>query len=251
MARAVRDDKAALRRREVAVCDVDRDALLTLRAQAIRQQRQVQRALAAAALVKFFPAVLFPALYRRWDWKMPVAAALTVAVAYAPFVGAGSAVLGFLPGYLREEGLQSGAGFFLWNLLSTVVPLEHVGPAVYLALAAALLLALAVRSLFTAQDHYLAAALTLAVAATVLLSPHYPWYFAWIVPLICFTPRPSALYLTVACPLLYFVPGGGEFAAARMPLEWAIYGPFAALVAFELWRQRGSRAGIGWIKGTS
>jgi uncharacterized membrane protein len=25
-------------------------------------------ALAAAALVKFFPAVLFPALYRRWDW---------------------------------------------------------------------------------------------------------------------------------------------------------------------------------------
>src|SRR5579863_3421996 len=36
-------------------------------------------ALAAAALVKFFPAVLFPALYRRWDWRMPVAAAATVA----------------------------------------------------------------------------------------------------------------------------------------------------------------------------
>src|SRR5258708_17097468 len=47
-------------------------------------------ALACAALVKFFPAVIFPALYRRWDWKMPVAAAATVIVAYLPFLGAGA-----------------------------------------------------------------------------------------------------------------------------------------------------------------
>jgi alpha-1,6-mannosyltransferase len=206
-------------------------------------------ALAAAALVKFFPAVLFPALYRRWDWKMPVAAAATVILAYLPFIGAGSAVLGFLPGYLQEEGLQSGAGFFLAELLRSVAPLEHLGSALYLALAAAALLALAIHSLFTAEDRYPAAAMTLAVATMVLLSPHYPWYFTWIVPLICFTPRASVLYLTVACPLLYFVPGGGELAAARMPFEWAIYGPFAALVAFELWRQRVTRTGITWIKG--
>lgn len=206
-------------------------------------------ALAAAALVKFFPVVLFPALYRRWDWKMPLAAAATVVVAYLPFIGVGSAVLGFVPGYLQEEGLKSGAGFFLWNLLGNVAPLEHVGLAPYLALSAAVLLALAVHSLYTAEERYLAAAMTLAVAATVLLSPHYPWYFAWIVPLICFTPRPSVLYLTVACPLLYFVPGGGELEAARMPFEWAIYGPFAALTAAELWRQRAARTSIGWIKG--
>jgi alpha-1,6-mannosyltransferase len=206
-------------------------------------------ALAAAALVKFFPAVLFPALYRRWDWKMPVAAAATFIIAYLPFSGAGSAVLGFLPGYLHEEGLQSGAGFFLWNLLGSMVPLEHVGPALYLALAAAVLAALAVHSLFTAEGSYLASAMTLAVAAMVLLSPHYPWYFAWIVPFICFTPRLSVLYLTLACPLLYFVPGGPDPEGARMPFEWAIYGPFAALLAFELWRQRTARTGLGWIKG--
>lgn len=206
-------------------------------------------ALAAAALVKFFPAVLFPALYRRWGWKMPVAAAATVILAYAPFIGAGSQVLGFLPGYLREEGLQSGSGFFLWNLLRGVAPLEHVGPALYLALGAATLLALAVHSLFTAEGRYLASAMTLAVASMVLLSPHYPWYFAWLVPLICFTPRPSVLYLTLACPLLYFVPGGPDPEGARMPFEWAIYGPFAVLVAFELWRQRTARTGVSWIKG--
>ena len=206
-------------------------------------------ALAAAALVKFFPAVLFPALYRRWDWKMPLAAAVTVVVAYLPFAGAGSALLGFLPGYLKEEGLQSGAGFFLSNLLRSVPLLEHLAPSLYMALAAAALLALAVHSLFTAESRYLGSALTLAVAAMVLLSPHYAWYFAWIVPLLCFTPRPSALYLTLACPLLYFIPGGGILESERMPFEWAIYGPFAALVAFELWRQRSARAGIGEMKG--
>jgi hypothetical protein len=208
-------------------------------------------ALAAAALVKFFPAVLFPALYRRWDWKMPVAAAATVIVAYLPFIGAGSGVLGFLPGYLQEEGMQSGAGFFIWNLLRSVAPLEHVGPVLYLALSAAVLVSLGVHSLFTSESRYLASAMWLAVATTVLVSPHYPWYFAWIVPFICFTPRPSVLYLTLACPLLYFVPGGPDPEGARMAFEWAIYGPFAALVAFEIWRQRAARAGIGWIKGAA
>jgi len=206
-------------------------------------------ALAAAALVKFFPAVLFPALYRRWDWRMPAAAAATALIAYLPFIGAGSAVVGFLPGYLHEEDLESGSGFFLWNLLKSVPPLEHVGPALYLALAAAALAALAVHSLFTAESRYPAAAMTLAVAAMVLLSPHYPWYFAWIVPLICFTPRPSVLYLTLACPLLYFVPGGPDPEGARMAFEWAIYGPFAALVAIELWRQRAARSGASCIRG--
>jgi len=208
-------------------------------------------ALAAAALVKFFPAVLFPALYRRWDWKMPVAAAATVILAYAPFIGAGSTVLGFLPGYLQEEGLQNGTGFFLWNLLTSVAPREHLGPALYLALAAATLVALAIHSLVTAGGRYLASTMALAVASMVLLSPHYPWYFAWIVPLICFTPRPSVLYLTLACPLLYFVPGGGDLEGARMAFEWAIYGPFAALVAFELWRQRSAGNGVSWNQGAA
>jgi hypothetical protein len=205
-------------------------------------------ALAAAALVKFFPLVLFPALYRRWDWKMPLAAAATFIVAYLPFAGGGSALLGFLPGYLQEEGLQSGAGFFLANLLRSVPFLEHLAPSLYMALAAAALLALAVHSLFTAESRYLSSALTLAVAAMVLLSPHYAWYFAWIVPLLCFTPRPSALYLTLACPLLYFVPGGADPAGARLPFEWAIYAPFALLLAFELWRQRTAGSRIGCIK---
>ena len=29
----------------------------------------------------------------------------------------------------------------------------------------------------------------LAIATLVLISPHYPWYFCWLVPFICFLPR--------------------------------------------------------------
>jgi hypothetical protein len=87
----------------------------------------------------------------------------------------------------------------------------------------------------------------LAVGATVLLSPHYPWYFAWIVPFLCFAPFTSVLYLTVASPLLYFVPGGPDPEGARTGFEAAIYGPFAVLAGLELWH-RFARAGANWIK---
>jgi alpha-1,6-mannosyltransferase len=208
-------------------------------------------ALAAAALVKFFPAVIFPALYRRWDWKMPAAAAATVIVAYLPFLGAGSSVFGFLPGYVSEEELQSGSGFFLWNLLKSVAPQAgDLGIVPYLVLAAVALASLAIRAVVRdkADSHAVASAMALAVAATVLLSPHYPWYFAWIVPFLCFRPMLSVLYLTVASPLLYFVPGGPDPAGARMPFEAAIYGPFAVLACLELRHRFVARARANWIE---
>src|SRR4029077_14604847 len=97
-------------------------------------------------------------------------------------------------------------------------------------------------------DRYVASALALAVAAMILVSPHYPWYFAWIVPFLCFAPHPSVLYLTAAAPLLYLVPGGPDPHGARMTVEAAIYGPFAALAAVELLRRRVQRARASWIK---
>jgi len=208
-------------------------------------------ALAAAALVKFFPAVIFPALYRRWDWKMPAAAAATVIVAYLPFLGVGTSVFGFLPGYVSEEDLQSGSGFFLWNLLKSVEPqVGDLGIVLYLVLAAVALASLAIYVVARdkADSHAVASAMALAVAATVLLSPHYPWYFAWIVPFLCFRPLPSVLYLTVASPLLYFVPGGPDPAGARMPFEAAIYGPFAILACLELRHRFVARARANWIE---
>ena len=207
-------------------------------------------AVAAAGLVKFFPAVIFPALYRRWDWKMPAAAAATVLLAYLPFLAAGRAVLGFLPGYMNEEGLENGSGFFLWNLLKSVAPpVGDLGVLPYLVLAAAaigLLASYVVMRGGSARDGIRSAA-ALAVTATILLSPHYAWYFAWLVPFLCFAPYPSVLYVTLASPLLYFVPGGPDPQGNRMIVDWAIYGPFAALAAIELWLHR-RRSGAALLR---
>jgi alpha-1,6-mannosyltransferase len=53
-------------------------------------------------------------------------------------------------------------------------------------------------------DADLAGAMLLAVAFTLLLSPHYAWYFAWLVPFLCFYPVVGVIYLTCACSYLYF-----------------------------------------------
>jgi alpha-1,6-mannosyltransferase len=44
----------------------------------------------------------------------------------------------------------------------------------------------------------------LAVTFVFLVSPHYPWYFAWLVPFLCFYPLAGVVYLTCAVSLLYF-----------------------------------------------
>ena len=45
--------------------------------------------LGGATLGKIFPFVLFPAFYKRWDWKMPLAFLTAIAVGYLPYLGVG------------------------------------------------------------------------------------------------------------------------------------------------------------------
>ena len=78
--------------------------------------------LACATLVKIFPVVLFPALYKRWGWKMPLAFAVTIVVAYLPYLSVGpTAMLGFLPGYITEQGLASGEQFYFLGVARRLV----------------------------------------------------------------------------------------------------------------------------------
>ena len=73
--------------------------------------------LAAATLTKFLPAVVLPAFWRPRDWRLPVAFAATLVAFYLPYVAVGWQVLGFLPGYVSEEGFANGHGIFLLQLL--------------------------------------------------------------------------------------------------------------------------------------
>jgi alpha-1,6-mannosyltransferase len=199
-------------------------------------------ALAGAVLTKLYPAVLFPALWRRGDWLMPFVFAVAIVLAYLPFLGVGWGVIGFLPGHMAEEGFTGGgAGFYLWGLAKTVLPVTGAPASVYIVFAAALLMALGALVAFRrdALGPALPGAALLAAACMVLLSPHYPWYFAWLVVFACLLPCFSLLWLTVAVFLLYLVPVGSQLVrdSNRLIVESIIYLPFAVLAAVE-WRHR-------------
>ncbi len=199
-------------------------------------------ALALAVLCKLLPAALFPAIWRRWDLRTPLVCAIVIAAGYACYAGAGWRVLGYLPGYASEEGLNTGGGFFLLRLLALLGPVPGwAGPA-YFAIAFAGLLALAAwvslraplsadpaaRAIVISRD-----ALWLSVAVVAVLSPHYPWYFAALTIPSVLTPVPSVLWLTLAAPMLYLDHGLGDVAAPTV-----VFVPFIVLLACEvLWRQ--------------
>ena len=203
--------------------------------------------LAAATLTKFLPLVLAPALYRRWDWKMPaafLAVVLVLYAAYAAWDGAGWRVLGFLPGYASEEGLTQGDGVFLMALLRRIGLAPFAATLGFAAIAAAVLGGLALKSLSRdgdARETVLLAA-CLIVATTVLISPHYPWYFCWIVAFIPFFPRLSLIYLTVSVFYIYVTDD-----PASLWTGFVIYGPFAALLALEQGRRFSPRLQEGSI----
>src|SRR5208337_2062182 len=186
-------------------------------------------ALAAGVLTKYFPLALTPAIYRRWDWRMPAAFAATALALYLPYLPAGKKVFGFLGGYAGEE-LGEGEGLYLAAILKQA-GLGSAALPVFLGIAALTLFALAWRTGFRAgpEKPDLHGAFAIAVAFTALFSPHYAWYFLWLVPFLCFFPKPSVFWLTLSAPILYrtasWPPGIADFSIQ--------YVPFAILLAAE------------------
>jgi alpha-1,6-mannosyltransferase len=93
--------------------------------------------LAIAILLKFYPLVLFPALYRRGDFKMPATIAAVVALAYAAYSSVGTLVFGFLGGYSKEEGLSTGTRYFLLELAQRIPCLHSLTTTAYVIFCAA------------------------------------------------------------------------------------------------------------------
>lgn len=185
-------------------------------------------ALAAGVLTKYFPLALAPALYRRWDWKMPAAFAAAALLLYLPYLSVGRKVFGFLGGYAGEE-LGAGDGLYIAALLKQCGFGTAALP-VFFALATLTLASLAWRSGFRSNSDKpdLAGAFSIAVAFTVFFSPHYAWYFLWLVPFLCFFPRPSAFWLTLSATALYRLQWPPSLVGASVQ-----YAPFAALLILE------------------
>jgi alpha-1,6-mannosyltransferase len=76
-------------------------------------------------------------------------------------------------------------------------------------------------------------ALLLASSFTVLVSPHYPWYFTWLVPFLCFGLSPAHLWLTGSCVLMYLWPD--PTGVATQSVKSVMYVPFLLLLLVQ-WR---------------
>ncbi|MFD1721574.1 glycosyltransferase 87 family protein [Amnibacterium endophyticum] len=147
------------------------------------------RALGAGALIglgiatKFLPVLVVPPLLKRHPVRLAGAAVAVVVAVYVPhLIAAGDAVIGYLPGYLDEEGYDGGSRS---ALLSAVLPdtAATVGAAV-------LLLALAVVVLLRADPADPWAAQVLVIGgALVLASPRYAWYALLLVPFMAMSGR--------------------------------------------------------------
>lgn len=205
---------------------------LAMLARALHRSAATGAALAAATLTKLVPLVAFPALWRRPDWRMPAAFVLAVLLLYAPFLGIGTRVLGFLPGYAQEEGIARGTGLWLLDGIGQLTTLPHAAVLVYAALAALVLGAIALR--FVAAPPASDAATdtirmgrqvaVLGAAFMALHSPHYTWYYPWLALPSCLAPMPSVLWLSVAPMILYPNPWDEHFWWPSL-----IFVPFAVL----------------------
>ncbi|MCB8882753.1 hypothetical protein ACELLULO517_21085 [Acidisoma cellulosilytica] len=197
-------------------------------------------ALAGAVMAKFLPIVVAPALLRGGRFWRPTLAGLAVILAaYAVYIGAGKHVLGFLPTYGSEEGLDSGSGIWLLAGLGEFTTLPAYAAKLYalgmVLIFGTLAIWLLRRSLpqndaqRLCQDAGLLAAVTM-----VAISAHYHWYFAWLALPAVVAPSAALLWLATA-PLLLII---GPIPHDRFLWPSLIYLPAAAMLLFDLYRRR-------------
>jgi alpha-1,6-mannosyltransferase len=166
--------------------------------------------LGCAVMTKFYPLVLLPALWKRGDWKMPAVLASVCAVGYAMYSSVGMLVFGFLGGYSKEEGLDTGARYFPLDWIRQFHRASPLPTSVYLVFCALVLGGIALwcwkhATVATASGSigapaFVKGSMMLALAMMLLFSPHYAWYIAWLIPLMALWPN----WATMAYVCVFF-----------------------------------------------
>jgi hypothetical protein len=148
--------------------------------------------LGLAVATKITPVLVVPSVLRRRPVTVAAVAASTTAAVYLPhLLAVGSRVIGFLPGFLAQDGYDSGNGF---RLLSLVVP------AAWARLAAvAVLTAVALAVLRRADPGQpWRGAVVMTGAALAVTTPWYGWYSLLLVVLVAMDGRAEWLALAAA-----------------------------------------------------
>jgi len=192
--------------------------------------------LACATLVKLFPVVLAPAVLKRW--RIAPVLATTIVAGYLAYISVGpGAVFGSLPGYTQERGLLRGQQFYALSLAHKLFGFDLPGIA-YIIVVLLVMSAIGLWVLLKGRrEDYLKHAMVLATATTVLFAPHFSWYFCWLVLFLCFVPRLSIFYLTIASLLLYAT-WLGDSPDEMFVINSLIYLPALLIGVVEFFRRR-------------
>jgi len=205
-------------------------------------------ALALAAGVKVWPLVLAPVLlwqggWRRWMTAGAVLVAVTALVAIPMVLGrldGQSGLVAYAGGWERNHALYGALRRGLeWVLLDEAAWEYRLNPdrvaRVILMLVVggtALLLGWRLKD----RADIPPAALTVA-ALLLLFSPTaYPWYYVWILPMLCLVPVRGLLLLGVLLPFYYLrfdMEGWGNAALFDRYVVWLEFGPVLALLTYD------------------
>lgn len=199
-------------------------AFLVLALALLERRRDVAAgvAFALAALTKYLPLLLVPALVRARAWRVLAVAAAVGALLFVPFLGAGGALWGGLSAYARHWEFNGS----LYHLLRASAP--H-GDGARLALAGLLAVAAVV---IGARARTLTGAALAAWIAFLLASPTvYPWYLVPAIALLPLHPDRGILLFSGLVALSYlalaaFLETGTWVLPAWVP--WVEYGGLAA-----------------------
>ncbi|MET3812616.1 glycosyltransferase family 87 protein [Arthrobacter sp. UYEF3] len=204
-------------------------------------------AFGAAVATKLIPVIAAPALLFRRPVRFIAAAVLTFILLYVPYLAvAGAGVLGFLPGYLKEEGYsQSGGVRFSLAQIISAGPWPPVLSAAALAIVALVVLRQTRAANVWEQQ-------TVMIGLTLLIvSPNYPWYALMLLPFIVLSRRWEHMGVILALDFIYMVP---TVAPLTGPLDQIVLLMAAAAIAAGAWlRRRGElrRAAVDGLRSES
>jgi hypothetical protein len=188
---------------------------------------------ALAAMAKVFPAVLLPVWIRRAAWPekrsgwwaaaFAVATSMLVLFPYRRGLGAIGADLAYYESKWKN---------YHASLYTVIDWLTGGGTRIPALVAAVVIWGFAFWLAWKRAEP--ARAAYLLIGTSLVFWPNgYPWYFTWIVPLLCFFPNPAWLLLTVLQFLSYNVLIGygilGQFKFDPF-IQWLVYVPFYALL---------------------
>jgi len=189
--------------------------------------------------VKLIPGVLLPAGLRRKPVWVAASAGAVVGLSYLPHVLAvGPTVLGYLPGYLKEENYSQGSRFLLLGLAGLHGTVAQVTAVVLLALAALVIAFTPFPGWVRPKDKAQGAgreqpspitrARWMLVAVFLIVTPVQPWYAVLVVAVAALDGTWELLAVAAAAYPLYF---GTIIDQAAPGLGTISYGLAAVVVA--------------------